>query len=1220
MARIKFGAIVTEGSGSLGGHTLQHSVGGNQIRTKPLPNTSPTSPQYLIRRKIPCLQYSWKALSDIQKTVWDRYAVDHDIRAKKGDHQILSGHSLWMKYQYYNWTEECNLPVDPETASLLYPTFADYVPPPFQPPIVPVFPPHVNPPAKPTISISGNLSLCEGQTVSLISSYGDFYLWSTGATGHTITVNTPGSYTVKVGNVGNLWSVNSDPTVVTVGSAPSAPVITVTDYLPGPVDDPHYILLIGEGSFATLTSEVAESYIWSTGEITRSIQVSQTGFYTVRVYNAQGCISPVSERITVQSYNRPPQPDITPSGPLTFCEGGSVNLECSLADSYLWSTDETTRTITVSAAGSYTVIIENSSGYESLPSDPAVVTVNPLPNQPTITPDGPTEFCDGDSVDLESSLADSYLWYKDAISTGLTTRTITASVSGSYTVKVMNSSNCQSVASFATIVTVNELPAQPTITPDGPTEFCDGDSVDLESSIATSYLWYKNAISTGLSTRTITASLAGSYTVKVTNANGCQSVASAATVVTISEAPDQPTITPDGPTEFCDGGSVDLQSSIATSYLWYKDTISTGLTTRTITASDAGSYTVKVTNAGGCQSIASAATVVTVNELPAQPTITPDGPTEFCQGDSVDLESSVSTSYLWYKSGISTGITTRIFTATHPDSYTVKVTNSEGCQSIASEAVVVTVNDLPDQPTITPDGPTEFCDGDSVDLESSVATSYLWYKDAVSTDLTTRTITASDAGSYTVKVTNADGCQSIASAATVVTVNEPPAKPTITPSGPLDIPSGGSVDLQSSVGTTYLWSTTETTRTITVTASGSYTVQVYDANGCISPASDPAVVTEYDRGFKTRWVVSGDFTARTITLPLKANRSEGALTYDFIVNWGDGSTGHVTSWNHALKTHTYINNGTYDVEIWGTCEGWSFDNAGTRSKITHILDFGVSTGFNGFKYLKAGFKGCVNLVSICAGGFLASGTGCLTDGFEETFSMCYNLSSVPENLFRYHPNVTTNAFRSTFSQAGLLETIPSNLFRYNTAASTYAFYATFHSCSSFNGIPVDTYRYNINVSTSGFALCHAGNIALTSLPADIFRYNTAVSSDGFYGTFSGCDLLATYGANLFKYNTLCSGNCFKETLANCPALQIRSDTFYGVGESGTRFHDQSPSFEYCFYRFEATGSQGTAPDLWNCDFGTGSPYTFYCFYGDGNNFDSLDNYYDIPDEWKFEPE
>src|SRR5665811_1055330 len=96
-----------------------------------------------------------------------------------------------------------------------------------------------------------------------------------------------------------------------------------------------------------------------------------------------------------------------------------------------------------------------------------------------------------------------------------------------------------------------------------------------------------------------------------------------------------PTITAGGPTTFCAGGSVTLTSSPGTTYLW-----SNGATTPSINVTTSGSYTVKVTNASGCLSAASSATIVTVNALPATPTITAVGPTTFCAGGSVTLTSS----------------------------------------------------------------------------------------------------------------------------------------------------------------------------------------------------------------------------------------------------------------------------------------------------------------------------------------------------------------------------------------------------------------------------------------------------------------------------------------------------------------------------------------------------------------------------------------------------
>jgi gliding motility-associated-like protein len=144
---------------------------------------------------------------------------------------------------------------------------------------------------------------------------------------------------------------------------------------------------------------------------------------------------------------------------------------------------------------------------------------------PIITAGGPTTFCSGGSLTLTSSAGTTYLW-----STGATTSSINITVSGSYTVKVTNASVCQSTASDALTVTVNDLPATPTITAGGPTTFCTGGSVTLTSNAGSTYLW-----STGATTASINVTTAGSYTVKVKNANGCQSAVSTATIVVVNE-------------------------------------------------------------------------------------------------------------------------------------------------------------------------------------------------------------------------------------------------------------------------------------------------------------------------------------------------------------------------------------------------------------------------------------------------------------------------------------------------------------------------------------------------------------------------------------------------------------------------------------------------------------------------------------------------------------
>ncbi len=351
-------------------------------------------------------------------------------------------------------------------------------------------------------------------------------------------------------------------------------------------------------------------HIPSNGATTQSIPVSTSGNYTVAVTNANGC-SAISAA-TVVTVNPLPVAAITPNGPTTFCQGSSVMLNASTASTYSWSNGATTQAINVSTTGSYTVTISNVNGCTAS-STPTSVTVNPLPAAPSISANGPTTFCQGSSVMLNASTANTYSW-----SNGATTQAINVSTTGSYTVTISNANGC-TAASAPTAVTVNPLPTAPTISANGPTTFCQGNSVMLNTSAASTYSW-----SNGATTQAINVSTTGSYTVTISNANGC-TASSTPTSVTVNPLPAVPSIAANGPTTFCQGSSVMLNASAASTYSW-----SNGATMQAINVSTTGSYTVTIGNANGCTA-SSAPTTVTVNPLPTAPTITPDGPTSFCQ-------------------------------------------------------------------------------------------------------------------------------------------------------------------------------------------------------------------------------------------------------------------------------------------------------------------------------------------------------------------------------------------------------------------------------------------------------------------------------------------------------------------------------------------------------------------------------------------------------------
>ncbi len=648
----------------------------------------------------------------------------------------------------------------------------------------------INPLPTPTVSANGPTTFCQGGGVLLTSSAANSYLWSTGQVSQSIFVSASGSYSVTVTDANGC-------------QATSAPVAVNVNPNPAPTITPNGPTTFCQGGSVLLTASPSTSYLWNTGATTQSITVSNSGIFSVSVTNANGCTGTSSPiQVTV---NTPPTATITPIGPTTFCEGGSVQLIASTGGSYSWSNGATTQSITVSTGGNYAVTVTDASGCSTL-SAPVTVTVNPLPNA-TITAGGPTNICAGSTVTLTASAGTSYLW-----NTGATSQSIVVSASGSYTVTVTNANGC-SRTSLPTVVTVNNLPT-PTISASGPLTFCPGGSVTLTASLSNSYLW-----NNGATTRSITVSASGGYFVTVTDENGCVATSAPANVVVNSNP--TATISANGPTALCQGQNVVLTASSGASYLW-----NTGATTQSITVSTAGNYTVTVTDGNGCSGT-SAPTNVVVNPRPT-PTVTAGGPTTFCQGGSVTLTSSVAASYLW-----STGAVSQQITVSTSGSYSVTVTDVNGCTA-TSDPVVVNVNPLP-TPTITANGPTTFCQGENVTLTASTAASYLW-----STGATTQSITVSASNVYSVTVTDANGCSNT-SANVTVTVNPNPT-PTISASGPTVFCQGGSVTLTASVGASYLWSTGANTQSITVSASGSYSVRVTDVNGCTG-ISAPVIVT-----------------------------------------------------------------------------------------------------------------------------------------------------------------------------------------------------------------------------------------------------------------------------------------------------------------------------------------------------------------------------------------
>ncbi|MBK7652292.1 MAG: hypothetical protein IPJ20_18490 [Flammeovirgaceae bacterium] len=241
--------------------------------------------------------------------------------------------------------------------------------------------------------------------------------------------------------------------------------------------------------------------------------------------------------------------------------------------------------------------------------------------------------------------------------------------------------------------------------------------------------WYKNgALIVGATLPTLNITTApgnsGSYTV-ISTVSGCASLVSVATSVTINPLPlVTPVVTPATPT-VCSGSTVTVNvagSQAGINYELFNGGTSlssviagTGGAINLVTSALAGNttITVRATNpVTSCSVLLTGTSVVTVNPIPATPTINPVGPVVVCEGTAaIALTSSAGAGNQWYKNGAlivgATLPTLNITTAPgNSGSYTV-ISTVSGCASLVSVATSVTINPLPlVTPVVTPATPS----------------------------------------------------------------------------------------------------------------------------------------------------------------------------------------------------------------------------------------------------------------------------------------------------------------------------------------------------------------------------------------------------------------------------------------------------------------------------------------------------------------------------------
>jgi len=565
---------------------------------------------------------------------------------------------------------------------------------------------------------------------------------------------------------------------------------------------------------------------------------------------------------------------------------------------YQWNTVpvQTTATATGLCSGIYTITVFDSDSIQNTAADSLFILEPPVLVSSLSSVDASCPgCCDGSATVVVSGGTAPYAYLWDD-SLAQTTATCIGLCTGTYCVTITDANGC-TVSNCVTVTSTGcTLIASATATD---VTTCGGSDGTATANPTGGVLPYTYAWSSGGTTQNITGLSAGTYTVTVTDSNGCSSTSSIVvnepSIVTIVSSTNASCST-------CADGSATVTASGGTlpyAYAWYKDSLLID-TVATITSLLPGWYCVTVTDAlgctsSGCVSVDSTSGPCTLSSAIASidascPTCADGSATVTAQGGTLPY------AYLWDDS-----TTTATNSGLLPGTYCVTVTDAVGC---TSSGCVTIANGQCSTFSSTITSTNASC-GTCADGSATVAAAggtapyaYVWTKDSLVYG-TTATITGLLYGWYCVTVTDAAGCTSSGCVA-IDSTSVPPANCSVS------IYDSAGVALyaiitQGTAPFTYLWSSGETTEWIIPTGSGVYTVTIIDNSGCSATAS-----YQFGSG-----VCSANFfpyidSTQANLVYLIENSTGNNLTY--LWDFGDGITS-----SQQFPTHTYNSYGTYNI-------------------------------------------------------------------------------------------------------------------------------------------------------------------------------------------------------------------------------------------------------------------------------------------------------------------
>ena len=552
------------------------------------------------------------------------------------------------------------------------------------------------------------------------------------------------------------------------------------------------------------------------------------------------------------------------------CVGGTLQLTAGTVAgaAYAWTgpngftsslQNPTIPGATTAASGVYSVTV-TVNGCTS-PAGTTTALVRPLP---TAAVSGGGAICAGTgSAAIQAALTGTGPWtvvWSDGVTqsnvvSSPATRSVSPAGATTYTVTSVSDASCTGTSSGSAAVTVNP---RPTASAGGSAEICAGASAPLSGSGGVSCSW---APAAGLSNAASCAPVATpasttTYTLTVTDANGCTSNNAPSVTVTVDP---KPTAAVSGSAAICPGGATLVQAVLTGTAPWTV-TWSDGVTqsgvaaspaTRSVSPAGTTTYTVTALSDAHCAGTASGSAAVVVNP---RPTASAGGSAEICAGGSTPLSGSGGASCSWAPAaGLSNPASCSPLAApASTTTYVLTVTDGNGCVSVNAPAVTVTVDP---RPAAAVSGGGEVCAGGSIGIQAALTGAGPWSvtwsdgvtQSGVAASPAARSVSPAGSTTYTVTAVSDAHCSGTATGAAAVVVH---ARPTAVASGTAGICPGGATPLSGSGGAACAWApaaglsdAASCSPSASPGATTVYSLTVTDANGCVSTNAAGVTVT-----------------------------------------------------------------------------------------------------------------------------------------------------------------------------------------------------------------------------------------------------------------------------------------------------------------------------------------------------------------------------------------